>query len=185
MDIEFKGSPFIGEKVRLRPFETTDLDAIMQWWNTYETRRFLKSFIPHSRGQEEDWLKNAEEEAKKQISFEFAIVEKDTGKLLGGAGLMNINWINRKAMLGIGLHNPANHERGFGTDTMRCLLKFAFQILNLHSVSLSVYEYNPRAIHVYQKVGFKEVGHLREAQFFEGKYYDEILMDCLAHEFSP
>ncbi len=181
--INFKGSPYIGEKVLLRPPELSDLDAIMANWNTYETRRFLNEFIPHSRIQEEKWIKSMIEEADKRDGYAFIIEEKSTQELLGSVGVFAINWFDRHAIVGIAIHDPEHHNKGYGTDALRCLLKFCFHVLNLHRVELSVFDYNPRAQHVYEKIGFKEVGRKREDKFFEGKYYDVIVMDILDREF--
>ncbi len=181
--INFKGSPYIGEKVLLRPPELSDLDAIMAHWNTYETRRFLNEFTPHSRLQEEKWIRTMSEEADKREAFAFIVEEKTTRELLGGVDVRNINWIDRHALVGIAIHNPEHHNKGYGTDALRCLLKFCFDVLNLHRVELGVFDYNPRAKHVYEKIGFKEVGRKREDKWFEGKWYDHIVMDILESEF--
>ena len=63
------------------------------------------------------------------------------------------------------------------------LLRFAFQELNLHRVSLRVYEDNVRGIRAYQKCGFAQEGQSREAVYRKGRYYDELLMSVLRHEF--
>jgi RimJ/RimL family protein N-acetyltransferase len=91
--------------------------------------------------------------------------------------------VNRSASIGIGIHNPKNHNKGYGTDSMICLLKIGFFILNFHRLELCVMDYNKRAIHVYEKIGFKEVGLKREAHFLQGKYHDIYIMDILAKEF--
>jgi len=56
-------------------------------------------------------------------------------------------------------------------------------ILNFHRLELMVMDYNKKAIHVYEKIGFKEVGLKREANFLQGKYHDVYMMDILAAEF--
>jgi RimJ/RimL family protein N-acetyltransferase len=180
--ITFKGSPYIGEKVRLRPPEHSDLDAIMTHWNTYETRRFLNEFIPHSRAQEEKWIQSMIEAADKREAYAFIIEEQTTRELLGSVDVRAIDWIDRHALVGIAIYNPEKHGHGYGTDALRCLLRFCFHVLNLHRVELGVFEFNPRAKHVYEKVGFKEVGRRREDKWFEGKYYDHITMDILDRE---
>ncbi|MHA1293718.1 MAG: GNAT family N-acetyltransferase, partial [Promethearchaeota archaeon] len=73
--------------------------------------------------------------------------------------------------------------KGYGTDCLKILLSFGFEILNLHSIYLRVFDFNERAIKVYLKIGFKKAGVLREAYFIEGKYHDVILMDILANQF--
>ena len=183
VEINYKGSPFIGEKVTLRLVDHDDIDAIMEYWNTYETRRFLLHFIPYNRSQEKDWISRVITEASDAKDYTFAIVENAGGKFLGSCSLMNIDWIYRSASAGIAIHNPENHGKGYGTEALVALLKFGFDHLNLHRIELGVFEYNERAKHVYEKIGFTEIGRKRKYIFFEGMYYDEILMDFLSDEF--
>nr|MDO8109105.1 GNAT family N-acetyltransferase [Candidatus Sigynarchaeota archaeon] len=183
VQIEFKGSPFIGEKTALRPVELADLDEIMKWFNTYETRRFLLAFLPYSRAQEEEWIKTTITAANERTEFTFAITSKSRDDFLGTCSIRQFNWFNRSGVVGIAIHNPANHDKGFGSDALLCLLKFGFRILNLHRIEISVFEFNERAKHVYEKIGFTEIGRKRKAIFFEGTYYDEIVLDFLSDEF--
>jgi RimJ/RimL family protein N-acetyltransferase len=184
MTIEFLGSPFEGEKVRLRPVELGDLDKILAHWNTYETRRFLLYFTPHSRIQEEQWIRSTAEDATNRKTFTFAIESLGDGQFLGTISIMNIDWISRTGTVGIAIHDPANHESGYGSDAMLCIMKFGFRILNLHRLELVVFDYNPRAKHVYEKMGFVESGRRRQVFYFEGAYHDEIMMDILLEEFN-
>jgi RimJ/RimL family protein N-acetyltransferase len=55
--------------------------------------------------------------------------------------------------------------------------------MNLHRVFLKVYEDNPKAIRAYEKCGFQHEGRLRQAIYRKGRYYDELLMSVLSHEF--
>jgi RimJ/RimL family protein N-acetyltransferase len=182
-DIYKTTSPYIGEKVKLRALEKDDLDSIMEHWNTFESRLGLGFLVPMSSMQEAEFIERAHEGAKSGKAYMFAIVHSKTDEFLGTCGIDSINTISRTAVLGIAIHNPANHSKGYGTDTMNCLLKFGFNILNLHRIELWVAEYNTVAIHVYKKVGFKEVGRKRESHFMQGKYYDLIVMDILEEEF--
>ena len=84
--------------------------------------------------------------------------------------------------LGIFIGDDENRDRGLGTDTVRAVVKYGFETLNLHVIRLYVYSFNERAIKCYKKVGFKEQGRTREACFIDGKRYDEIIMDILKEE---
>jgi len=179
-----KGSPFIGEKIQLRALEKSDLEEIMKNWNTYETRLFLGNIIPMSSMMEEDWINSVHQRRKNMKAFIFAIDDKETKKFLGTCGLEDIYWTSRSAVLGIAIHNPENTDKGYGTDTMKCLLKFGFNVLNLNRIELWLMEYNKRALHVYEKVGFKEVGRKRQGHFIQGSYHDIIVMDIIKSEFS-
>jgi len=182
-DIYQTKSPFEGEKVRLRPLEKSDLDEIMKHWNTYESRVGLGTVIPMSTMMEEEFIQSSHENTKSGKGYNFAIEDKETKEFLGTCGIDSIWQINRSAEIGIAIHNPENHNKGYGTDATICLLRVGFLVLNFHRLELWVMEYNKRAIHVYKKIGFKEIGVKREAHFLQGNYHDIYILDILAAEF--
>lgn len=170
---------FEGEKVRLRSWELTDLDDLMRDWYNLKLRQYLHSPIPYSREEEEQWIRRSWEERQRGVSYNFAIEHKETKELLGSGGLFGISKINNSTELGIAIYAEKNWGKGFGTDAMKVLLKIGFDYLNFYRIQLRVIEFNERAIKTYIKVGFTEVGRLRKSQFWEGKYYDHIMMDIL------
>ena len=56
-------------------------------------------------------------------------------------------------------------------------------MLGLHNIMLATAAWNQRAIRVYTKVGFREVGRRRGAGVTMGRRYDAVFMDLLASEF--
>jgi RimJ/RimL family protein N-acetyltransferase len=65
---------------------------------------------------------------------------------------------------------------------MTLALDFAFKELNLHRIQLTVYSYNPRAIRMYEKLGFQLEGTYREFLLRDGQHYDMLLYGLLSHE---
>jgi RimJ/RimL family protein N-acetyltransferase len=57
---------------------------------------------------------------------------------------------------------------------------YGFEELGLHRISLEVYSFNPRARHVYDKVGFVAEGVLRDALRWGDGWVDATLMSILA-----
>lgn len=174
---------FDGQKVRLRALEKKDLPNIMEHWNTWESRRNLMMYFPMSELFEEKWLERAMlHNPLSDGQLTLAIEERETKQFVGTISLHDIV-PNLKAEIGIAIHNPLNHNKGFGTDAMNVMLWYGFHVLNLHNIMLRVWSTNERAIHVYKKIGFHQAGVLRERNFIEGRYRDEILMDMLQSEF--
>ena len=58
---------------------------------------------------------------------------------------MSIDWINRSAQVGIVIGSKPHWGKGYGTDAMRIVLRFAFEKMNLHRVWLNVYDFNVAA----------------------------------------
>jgi RimJ/RimL family protein N-acetyltransferase len=65
---------------------------------------------------------------------------------------------------------------------MEVLLDFAFGELRLERVYLHVFDFNARAIHVYERVGFTLEATEREAYYRHGHHHDMHLMGILRHE---
>ena len=130
-----------------------------------------------------DWIKKVDEQAMKGEAFTFAIIKKETEEFLGTVALKRVYMINRGASLSVTIHNPENQNKGYGTDAVKCILKFGFNVLNLHRIKLHVYEFTANAVHVYEKLGFKKVGVRREASYIMGQYQNDLLMDILENEF--
>ncbi|WP_233573237.1 GNAT family N-acetyltransferase [Leptotrichia sp. OH3620_COT-345] len=81
------------------------------------------------------------------------------------------------------LGNEKYQGKGYGTEAVNLILDYGFSLLNLRSISLSVFEYNEIGYNLYKKVGFREVGRLRKKIEIMGEIYDEIIMDILKEEF--
>jgi RimJ/RimL family protein N-acetyltransferase len=101
----------------------------------------------------------------------------EDGRFLGEV-VLTINPHNRSAGMRIFLQD--GFGRGYGSAALQHVLDHAFGQLDLHRVDLEVYEFNERAIHVYQKLGFREEGRLRDALLWEGEFYDAIVMSILS-----
>ena len=78
----------------------------------------------------------------------------------------------------------AYRGRGYGTETTRLMLDYAFTALGLHNVFLTVNAYNYAGIRAYEKAGFREFGRRRQCKMRGGRRWDVVYMDCLATEFS-
>ena len=90
---------------------------------------------------------------------------------------------NRSAKLSIRIGDPAHRSKGYGTDAVRALLRFAFDEMNLNRIALEVFEYNHRAIAAYRKCRFVEEARIRRAQFSGGAFHDVLIMAVLREHF--
>ncbi len=102
--------------------------------------------------------------------------------LIGEIDLSGINWASGESIVGIGIGDRNDWGKGYGTDAMRVILRFAFEELNLHRVFLNTFEYNPRALRAYEKCGFKHEGRVRGMLNRDGKRWDVIYMGILREE---
>ena len=87
------------------------------------------------------------------------------GRCIGTVRLHSLEWSSRAARLAIGLFVPDTWGRGLGSESIRLVLRCAFEGFGLHRVGLRVLDSNPRAIRAYEKCGFVREGHERETLF--------------------
>ena len=83
----------------------------------------------------------------------FSMLEKDTREFIG-----NIEFFNRTfdaAEWGIVITTKMQNK-GYGKEALMRSVEYGFNELGLNRIFLSVYADNPRAVHVYEKCGFKE-----------------------------
>ncbi len=171
-----------GERIRLRAAEREDIPTFVRWFNDPEVRQYLLMYEPMSRAQEERWFERRLD-ARDDYLFCVEAAKGDGWVHIGNCGLHQIDWRNRHAVFGIALGEKAYWGQGYGTDAVRTMLRFAFEVLNLHRVELEVYDYNKRAQRCYEKAGFRREGTRREARYHDGRYYDSHLMAVLRDEF--
>jgi len=171
-----------GKLVRLRPYQKTDIEDLMKWVNDEEVTRYLGSQMtpPASRSGEEAFLEMAMTHSETHKVF---AIETMAREYAGGIDLRVIDQIDRRAEVGIVIGVKDFWGRGYGTEAMRLMLRFAFGRLNLNRVSLRVFDYNQRAIKSYEKCGFIKEGLLRQDRYYDGQYHDTLVMAILRREF--
>jgi len=170
-----------GKLVRLRAVEPSDAENLYRWINDREVTQNLMARYPYSLAWEEDWAKGA----AKAADFSEARFAIDTleGVHIGNSGLHNGRPEDRHAELGIMIGEKEYWNRGYGTDAIATLVRFAFEQMNLNKVTLGVFEFNDRAHAVYTKLGFVEEGRAREDYYQDGRYWDIIRMSILRREY--
>ncbi len=176
-------NPWQGKLVRLRVREPEDEPLLHSWFNDPDVTEHLTMRYPLSHKSEKEFI-----EAKYNPTYkeaEFGIETLADGCLIGGAGLFNTSPENRSAELGIAIGDKAFWDGGYGTDTMRTLCRFGFDMMNLHRIQLDVYEGNARAQHVYEKVGFQVEAVRRQAHYKFGHYMNVVVMGLLEGELRP
>jgi RimJ/RimL family protein N-acetyltransferase len=179
-DISFAPKPTLkGDLVTLRPVRPADavglaaLDA--------ETLRLTGSHLTHSLEELERWYSSR---AEHEDRLDLAIVEQATGGWAGEVVLNELDSENQSCGFRILLVGPEFFGRGLGTEASRLALAYAFNVVGLHRVELEVYAFNPRARHVYEKLGFVREGTIRDALRWDGAWIDADTMAILAEEWS-
>ena len=176
-------SPFEGRLIRLRGREPEDEPKLHEWFNDPEVIEHLSVRYPVSHRTERGFIEKAATIDYGNTNFAIEVLEG--GKMIGGCSLETYRPENRSAVLGIAIGDREFWDGGYGTDTMRTLCRFGFEMMNLHRIQLDVYAGNERARHVYEKIGFKPEVTKRQAVYKFGRYMDVQVMGLLEGELLP
>ena len=171
----------IGERVALGPLRRDLIPVYHQWENDFfihPTRGVTSK--PMSLEQVTEWY---DRQARDERSVWFTIYERATWRPIGFAWWDEINYRDGTAMYSIVIGEAECRGRGYGTETTRLMLDYAFTALGLHNVMLIVAEFNEAGLRAYRKAGFREIGRRRQSYVMGGRRWDDVYMECLATEF--
>lgn len=170
-----------GRDILLRYAQEYDLEDYFAFLQDPEMNRLTGSQSEITREETAAWIKKISVMNNDRVDL--LILLKNSNELLGEVVLNEIDSTNRSANIRIGIQKNQHRGRGYGTDAMTEMLRHGFNTLNLHRIHLGVYTFNPRAIYVYEKIGFKREGVERDSLYLNGKFYDMITMSILEDEF--
>ncbi len=173
----------IGKTVVLREYRREDLPAIRSWINDGETTRYLGGSFrrPQTWEQTEIML---DRRLEGDMGGEgFVIADRESLAYLGQCDLMMIDNVARKAEIAVVLM-PEARGRGAAFEGLSLLLAYAFDTLNLNRLWLRCAAENERALALYERLGFRREGVLREDLFIDGRAQDAVVMGLLRSEFA-
>ncbi|MEO7269633.1 MAG: GNAT family protein [Knoellia sp.] len=184
MTADFTTKPTLeGELVTLRPIRAEDADVIdASIREDSEIGRLTGSVNSSSQEPEGMPLEKLREIyggwAEADDRLVLAVTDRASGQLVGEVVLAGWDEGNRSCWFRT-LIGAAGRGRGLGTEATRLIVDHGFLVLGLHRITLKVYDFNPRARHVYEKVGFVHEGTGREALLFDGEWIDVHYMAVL------
>lgn len=175
----------VGERVALGPLRPDLAPTYARWMNQLEVRRGLDYLGIASPESQEKWVQeNLERSAEGDPkAVEFTIYDRVDSVAVGTVGLLRIAHGNGNAELGIALGE--RRGQGLGTEAIRLVLDYAFNVLHLRNVMLETLAWNVAGLKAYERAGFRRIGIRRGAVVSRGRRSDLVLMDAVADEFGP
>jgi RimJ/RimL family protein N-acetyltransferase len=164
-----------GRNVVLRTPKWEDLDDLLEMINALVTE---EADIVRSEGvsrvEEIDWFARAVSRLEKDEVF-YLTAEVD-GKVIANSEINRRQGGHDSHVGAIGIAiREGYRDVGIGVQMMKALIEQSHK-MGLRVLTLSAFESNKRAIHVYEKVGFVQTGRIPRKFFREGKYIDEVIM---------
>jgi ribosomal-protein-alanine N-acetyltransferase len=156
----------------LRQWRVEDKASLVRHANNRSVWRNLTHMFPHPYTPEdaEAWVSVANEPSS---SLHLAIVFE--GEAVGGIGAIAGQGIfQRTAQFGYWLGEEHWHK-GFATAAARAMVTHLRSISTFERLEAPVFAWNPRSMHVLEKVGFVREGLLRRSVFKDGELIDSVM----------
>ena len=101
--------------------------------------------------------------------YDWAVVDKESGHMIGTCGFTSFNCPADSAEIGYVL-NPAYQGRGLATEAVRRVLAFGFEELELHRIEARFIQGNHPSRRLMERVGMTFEGFSRESMKIKGQY---------------
>ena len=173
----------VGELVTLRPIHGDDADAIDRLIREDQEIARLTGSVHSSTEEAQDMsieemrdIYDGWSRAKDRLVL--GVIDNASGDLVGEVVLNDWDEGNRSCAFRT-LIGKVGRGRGLGTEATALVVQHGLGSMGLHRITLEVYDFNPRARHVYEKVGFVHEGTGRDALLFDGQWIDVHYMAIL------
>ncbi len=162
-----------GRLVRLRPFRDGDAEVMAQIISDPEVRRLTGSVESTAEAERPEvvlddrlrhWYATRNEQADR---LDLAVEDAATGRLVGEVVLNEVDLVELTCNLRV-LIGPDGRGRGLGTEAVGLATAHGIERLGMRRITLEVFEFNPRAQRVYEKVGYRVTGVRPGGLVFDG-----------------
>jgi ribosomal-protein-serine acetyltransferase len=171
-------------KILLRPYEKRDLDGLHQ--ATLASLKELILWMPwacedYPKSNSRYWIKSSLQNWQEGQEYNFAICDTVTGGIIGGAGINEINIMNKCANLGYWVRSDRTGQ-GIAVASTKMLARWGFEVLKLNRIEIHVAVDNTRSLRVAEKAGAKREGILRNKMLLDGKIHDSVMHSLIPGE---
>lgn len=170
------------ERLVLREFVADDWAAVLAYQSNPRYLRFyewegrteqgVRDFVGMFLGYQRE---------EPRYRFQLAVTLREDGGLIGNCGVRLVAPGARVAEIGYELA-PEHWGRGYATEAARAMAAFGFAELGLHRLQSYCVADNIASARVLEKIGMRREGHLREAQWYKGRWWDTLLYGMLEGE---
>lgn len=170
------------ENLILRKIDLDDVTDFYEYAKEPSVTKYL-TWSPHpDKAYTYDYIYYLRDRYKSGDFYDWAIVKKDSGKMIGTCGFTRFDYPNNSAEIGYVL-NPDYHGLGIATEAAARVIRFGFEILGLNRIECKYIIGNNASRRVMEKNGMTYEGIRREGMMIKGMYRDIGICSILRSEY--
>lgn len=164
-----------GDQVFLRALESSDIDFLYQVENDMAIWELSGTLAPYSKELLRQYIDSAHLDIYEAKQLRLCICENGTGTALGFVDLFDFEPCHKRVGVGIIIYRVDFQNKGIGSEALRLVEDYCFQILDLHQIYANVLEENQKSNYVFTKLGYQKVGIKKDWIYFNKEFKNEIL----------
>lgn len=166
------------ERLYLRRITKEDVNEVFELRSNKETMKYVPRPLAKTKEDALGHIANIEERIIKNEGINWAITLKNDPKLIGLIGHYKLKPEHFRSEIGYMLL-PDFHGKGIISEAVEELIKYGFNVMKLHSIEALIDPENTASERVLQKNGFVKEAHLKENEFYEGRFLDTVIYSLL------
>lgn len=166
------------ERLLLRRVNENDVNEIFALRSNPETMKYIPRPLVKSIDDALEHIAMIDAKIESNEGINWAITYKDNPKLIGIIGHYRIKPENYRAEIGYMLL-PEYHGKGIVSEAVKEAVNYGFNEMKLHSIEAIIAPENFGSERVLQKCGFVKEAHLKENEFYEGRFLDTVIYSIL------
>lgn len=179
LDFNFSPFPIIEtERLVLDRLTNKDVQEVFELRSNPENMKYIPRPLVKDNEDALELIRTIDEKIDTNEGINWGVRFKNDSKLIGIIGYYRMQPENYRAEVGYIL-SPDHHGKGIVTEAVERLIKYGFEDLKLHSIEAVIDPENYASEKVLQKCGFVKEAHLKEVQFWEGKFIDKVIYSLL------
>ena len=171
--MKMQGTEMIGQKIVLRKMNREDTENIVKWRNNERVREhfiYREVFTPQGH---EKWMDTMVDTGKVE---QFIICEKADMRPVGSVYFRDIDRVQKEAEYGIFIGEDDAIGKGYGSETARLAVCYAWEQMGMEKLVLRVFTDNEAAVKSYEQAGFKKKTVLEAVECSDGERKDMFFM---------
>ncbi len=174
--------PLQSDRLILRRMQVGDAEDMYEYARREDVTRHL-TWDPHPNlSYTKEYLAYVETHYKAGDFFDWAIIERDSERMIGTCGFTRFHCETDCAEIGYVI-NPMYWRQGIATEAVGAVIRFGFQKLELNRIEAKFMEDNIASRRVMEKNGMKFEGILRQSMYIKGAYRNVGVCSILRQEF--
>lgn len=166
------------ERLFLRRVVVEDVAEIFALRSNKELMKYIPRPVIKTNEEALEHIAMIDQKIKAKESINWAITSKSDLKLIGIIGYYRIKLEHFRSEIGYMLL-PEYHGKEIIPEAIKATLDYGFGIMKLHSVEAIIDLENFASERVLQKTGFVKEAHLKENEFYDGKFLDTVIYSIL------